>query len=261
MVGVTRKNPPTRGDPEHVTASGREALCDGQDTRRQCSPAGTRVARLLVRLFEAGQMTKPFESRPDHSRAPLRASPVEGSAREECGAGKFRRGGGTSCDIALSAGEIGIARQTADPHSCGLQTEGVPTNSAKPPSGRVVGNAFSKREFVEICAKGFGDRYRAAEISVIGSGPDRAFYALECPEPMGLRSFALAPCSLYASPGWEGTLQLSTLRGIFDQLVGSRIRKFNWKVFFDHQELTAGLSRLRLVSRQESTHLVRLDRD
>ena len=205
-------------------------------------------------------MTKPFESRSDHSRAPLRASPGAESAREEHGAGQFRGGGGTSRDIATPEGKISIARQTPDPHS--LQAEEAPMNStARPQSSSVVGSAFSTLEFVEVCAKAFGDRYRAAEVSVTGSGPDRAFYALQCPEPMGLRSFALAPCSLYASPGWEGTLQLSTLRGILDQLVGSRIRKFNWKVFFDHQELAAGLSRLPLVSRQESTHLVRLDRD
>lgn len=120
-------------------------------------------------------------------------------------------------------------------------------------------SVFSSREFVETCARSFGKRYRPFEIGVRGSGPDRSFWALENGEPLGLRSFSLAPCGLHASPGWEGDLSKATLAGVIDQMKGARTRKLGWKVLFEQRELADGLESLGLKSTIESTHVVHLN--
>ena len=120
-------------------------------------------------------------------------------------------------------------------------------------------NLFSQREFVETCARSL--ETRALAIPVVGSGPPRTIYALEAAEPLGLRSLSLAPCGLYASPGWTGRLDAATLEGIVERMKGFRIRKFGWKVLFQHDELASGLASLGLKTRRESTHALALERD
>lgn len=119
-------------------------------------------------------------------------------------------------------------------------------------------NLFSQKAFVEICARTLGEGYGVTQIPVTGSGSPRAFYALSAPEPLRLRSFGLAPCGLYASPGWEGSLERGTLVGIVDRLKGLRARKFGWKVLFSHGELAEGLVSMGLTSHRESTHVLPL---
>ena len=131
----------------------------------------------------------------------------------------------------------------------------VPRTASSPNEPSV----FSSREFVETCARSFGKRYRPFEIGVRGSGPDRSFWALENGEPLGLRSFSLAPCGLHASPGWEGDLSKATLAGVIDQMKGARTRKLGWKVLFEQRELADGLESLGLKSTIESTHVVHLN--
>lgn len=122
-------------------------------------------------------------------------------------------------------------------------------------------NLFCQREFVELCARTLGRRLGVLAIPVVGSGPPRTIYALETAEPLGLRSFSMAPCGLYASPGWVGRLDAGTLGGIVETMKGFRVRKFGWKVLFDHHELASGLGSLGLKTRQESTHALALERD
>jgi hypothetical protein len=122
-------------------------------------------------------------------------------------------------------------------------------------------NLFSQREFVEICARTLGRRFGVLAIPVVGSGPPRTIYALEAAEPLGLRSFSLAPCGLYARPGWVGRLDAGTLGGIVERMKGFRVRKLGWKVLFDHHELASELGLLGLKTRRESTHALALERD
>ncbi|MEO8429902.1 MAG: GNAT family N-acetyltransferase [Acidobacteriota bacterium] len=117
---------------------------------------------------------------------------------------------------------------------------------------------FSSREFIEICARNFGEGYKPFEIPVHGSGPDRSFWALQNPEPFGLRSFSLAPGGLHASPGWVGRLTRATLAGIVDRMKGAGSRKFGWKVLFEQRELSEGLEELGLEASTESTHVLHL---
>jgi hypothetical protein len=119
-------------------------------------------------------------------------------------------------------------------------------------------SVFSTYELVEVYARALGAKYRAAAIPVRGSGPPRTLYALEVAEPLGLRSFSLGPCGLYANPAWDGRLERSTLKEIVARLKGVRVRKFGWKVLFAEEELASGLCSLDLVSRRESTHVLSL---
>ncbi len=96
---------------------------------------------------------------------------------------------------------------------------------------------------------------------MVGSGPPRTLHGIATPEPLHLRTLGLAPCGLYASPGWEGRLDRQTLVGIVEAMKGFRIRKFGWKVLFDHEELAQGLASVGLANRRESTHVVPLARD
>jgi len=135
-----------------------------------------------------------------------------------------------------------------------------------PASGGVEGphqpaSVFSTGEFVQACARALGPKYRPVAIPVTGSGAPRTLYAMEKAGPLGLRSFSLGPCGLYASPAWDGRLERSTLEGIVARLKGVWIRKFGWKVLFDQAELAAGLADLCLEMQRESTQVLRLDPD
>jgi lipid II:glycine glycyltransferase (peptidoglycan interpeptide bridge formation enzyme) len=86
-------------------------------------------------------------------------------------------------------------------------------------------------------------------------------YAVETPVAFGLRNIELAPWGFYASPGWAGRLEQSTLKRIMNQLTGLRTRHLFWNVRFDQEPLAAGLAALGLKAERSSTHVLRLHRD
>jgi lipid II:glycine glycyltransferase (peptidoglycan interpeptide bridge formation enzyme) len=77
----------------------------------------------------------------------------------------------------------------------------------------------------------------------------------------GFHSIALGPAGLYASPGWSGELDSTTLRAIVDRLRSPRTSRFVWNVRFDQEALANGLGDLGIPSRRTSTHVLSLTED
>jgi len=120
---------------------------------------------------------------------------------------------------------------------------------------------FSTRDFVEAWSRSFGHKCHPLAIPVRGSGPPRTMYAIQTSSAYGQRHISLAPNGLYASPGWDGQLERSTLDGILHSLTGFRTRGFIWNVRFDHEPLAAGLASLGLGFQRTSTQVVDLSKD
>jgi len=118
---------------------------------------------------------------------------------------------------------------------------------------------FSRRPFMEACAESFGDRYKPFEVPASGASTGSGFFALEYREPLRLRSFALAPCGLYASPGAGDAVTPAALEHALSALRGLRVRKFGWKVYFPHAQLAAGLRGFGLEERREPTQVLDLE--
>lgn len=85
--------------------------------------------------------------------------------------------------------------------------------------------------------------------------------ALEVRDRLGLRSFLLAPLGLYASPGWEGRLEPTTIADTVRRLKGPRVKKFSWKVRFDEEELASALAEFGLAAEENETRVVALEAD
>jgi hypothetical protein len=119
---------------------------------------------------------------------------------------------------------------------------------------------FSTFEWVEAWSRSFV-KDRLLAIPVRGSGPPRTMYGIQKGDRFGLYSISLAPAGRYASPGWVGELECSTLQGILDRLKGFRTRQFVWNVRFDHEPLAAGLISLGLRFRRTTTHVLHLEQD
>jgi hypothetical protein len=117
---------------------------------------------------------------------------------------------------------------------------------------------FSSREFAEAWSQASAGRERPLAIPVVGSGPPRTMYGVQTCYRLGLRSVSLGPQGFYASPGWEGELDTSTLRAILSGLKGARTVSVVWNVRFDQEPLAAGLASLGLRSRRSSAHVLDL---
>jgi hypothetical protein len=118
---------------------------------------------------------------------------------------------------------------------------------------------FSRRPFIEACAESFGPRYKPFQVPAAGSPTGSGFFTLEYREPLRLRSFALSPCGLYASPGAGDAVKPAALEHVVSALRGVRVRKFGWKVYFPHAQLAAGLRRFGLLERREPTQALYLE--
>src|SRR5262245_45591757 len=70
---------------------------------------------------------------------------------------------------------------------------------------------FSTFDFVAALLRSLGTKYRLLAIPVQGSGPPRTMYAIQTPHPFRSCYVSLALYGLYASPGWDGPLERSTL--------------------------------------------------
>lgn len=117
---------------------------------------------------------------------------------------------------------------------------------------------FSSREFIAAWSSSFSDQLSLA-ITVGGSGPARKMYAIQTNSRYRSRYLQLGPMGLYASPGWTGSLEGSTLKGILGSLMSLRTRGFVWNVRFDHEPLATGLSLLGLKSERVSTQVLLLN--
>lgn len=117
---------------------------------------------------------------------------------------------------------------------------------------------FATRDFIATLSRTLGDRHRPLAVPVRGSGPPRTLYASQTPGWYGLRYVSLAPFGLYASPGWNGHLERSTVDGILHSLMGLRTRGFVWNVRFDHEPLAAALVSLGLRFERVPTRVVHL---
>lgn len=121
---------------------------------------------------------------------------------------------------------------------------------------------FSTIDFVNAWSQAFGNSYHTLAIPVNGSGPPRMMYAVQTmPGFQKLRYISLAPHGLYASPGWQGQLEPSTLKGIHDRLTEFWTRSFTWNVRFDQQPLADGLISLGYNFQHTSTHVLYLGKD
>src|SRR5215475_4384260 len=112
--------------------------------------------------------------------------------------------------------------------------EALPSSAAyaDPPSppGGVLGNAtlFASSEFISALSRSLGDEHRPLALPVTGSGPPRTLHGSQTPGRYWTRYVSLAPFGLYASPGWTGHLERSTVEEIVRKLRGPRTRGFVW---------------------------------
>lgn len=86
-------------------------------------------------------------------------------------------------------------------------------------------------------------------------------YGVATGSPVGFRSIRLGPAGLYASPGWNGTLESPALMGILRQLRKPRTGQFVWTVRFDQEPIAAILASIRIGSRRISTHVLPVSAD
>src|SRR5262249_35489337 len=112
---------------------------------------------------------------------------------------------------------------------------------------------FSSKEYAEAWARAFPRRDRARPLGVTGSGPPRKMYVVETYDPFSFSRFVSSGyCADFClSPGWDGELELRTVRGILHQLKATRTRGFLWKVRFDHGALASHLQALGLACRRQ----------
>lgn len=130
-----------------------------------------------------------------------------------------------------------------------------------PPSP--LGNVtfFATRDFVGALLHSLGEKHRPLAVPVRGSGPPRILHASQTPAPYCSRYVSLAPFGLYASPGWNGHLELSTVEGVVQSLMGPRTRGFVWNVRFDHEPLAVALVSLGLTCERVPTRVLHLKQD
>lgn len=120
---------------------------------------------------------------------------------------------------------------------------------------------FSSKNFVEAVIAGNGNNGKAFCLSVTGSGISRSIYGLETPQRRGLRKISLAPLWLYASPGWEGGLDVSMVKALTRQLTTAKTLLFEWTVRFDHTELFDAMKGLGFKYSDQSTQILHLTTD
>jgi len=120
---------------------------------------------------------------------------------------------------------------------------------------------FCTKEFVTEYAQVLGSGVHAHAVTVDGSGPRRAMYALRWPTRYCTYELKMAPHCLYASPGWEGSLERSTVEGILRRVTGARNRSLEWHVRFDHPELAAHMISLGMKAERKLAHIVPLLQD
>ena len=165
-------------------------------------------------------------------------------------------GSATETVRALRVETPALGRQAGHVNRSGPESKGLPVTTR-----RRSETLFSTADFVEAWSRAFAGRHRPFAVSALTSGMQRAMYGVQTPESYGLRSVSLGPASLYASPGWDDPLELPTLTGILDQIMGIRTTRFTWNVRFDHEPLAAGLKSLGIEFQLSPTHVLYLDRD
>ena len=119
---------------------------------------------------------------------------------------------------------------------------------------------FSSGAFVEAVSRSMGNAYRPVAIPVEGSGNNRKMYGTAAPAPYLSMYISLAPFGLFASPGWENTLERSTVEGILRFLKRPVTRGFVWTIRYDQIELANTLNSLGLASTATPTHVIDLER-
>jgi len=117
---------------------------------------------------------------------------------------------------------------------------------------------FSSRAFIEAWLRGRRGSERVFTIPVRGSGAPREFYAVQKMGRLGLRSILLGLGNLCASPGWDGELDRSTLRGILRVLRSPKSIEFQWNVRFDHVSLATGLIAEKVEFTRDPVHVLEL---
>jgi hypothetical protein len=120
---------------------------------------------------------------------------------------------------------------------------------------------FSTCDFAEAWARSFDGEYQTFAIPVRESGPPRTMYAVQNHGSYGRQFLSLAPYGLYASPGWQGQLQQSTLEGILGCLTGIQTISFVWNVRFDHEQLAGCLISSGLEFSRTPTRVLNLTSD
>jgi hypothetical protein len=103
-----------------------------------------------------------------------------------------------------------------------------------------------------------GNAHRTIAIPVEGSGIARTMYGTAEPAAYFSSYVSLGPFGLFASPGWDSTLQITTLQNILHFLTRPVVRGFAWTVRYDHVDLAKGLESLGLSSRSATTHVIPL---
>jgi hypothetical protein len=83
-------------------------------------------------------------------------------------------------------------------------------------------------------------------------------YGIAAPSPYFSTYLHLGPFGLFASPGWDSSIEVGTLRRILRFLTRPRVRGFTWTVRYDHVDLAAGLEALGLRGTTSATHVIDL---
>ena len=132
-----------------------------------------------------------------------------------------------------------------------------PTESDKALTALENTTLFATQTFTKAVAPSLPG-FHTFSCNVKGSGPDRTMYGLETREVLGSRQLHLAPFGLYASPGWNGALERSTVDGILQQLTGIRAYGFVWNVRFDHGPLARHLMAAGFESKPVATRVLQV---
>src|SRR5215831_12744003 len=119
---------------------------------------------------------------------------------------------------------------------------------------------FSTREWADCWSRVFTND-RVFEVAVHGSGPARKMHFIQTRSSYGISDLSSGYSHDFCvSPGWQDSLDNSTVRQIIDQLPWSLIRSFTWKVRFDHVDLAKALAVLKLQRYLIRVHILDLDR-
>jgi SAM-dependent methyltransferase len=118
-------------------------------------------------------------------------------------------------------------------------------------------SVFSGQDFVASWCRAFNNK--PLEVEVHRSGPTRKMYWVKIAWGYGLHHITHPkPEDLWASPGWTGPLNQSTVKDVLDQLKSAQTLSIHWQVRFDHEELADALSALGLHFNRVQIHVLDL---
>lgn len=119
---------------------------------------------------------------------------------------------------------------------------------------------FCSKQFIDTWIGASPEGIQRADIPVFGCGPRRFMHGVARVSRIGLRYIELGPEGVFASPGWNGSLDARCVKGILKHLQGGGIGGFSWNVRFDHAPLARWIGLQGLEVFRPKTHVLPLER-